>query len=193
MGARACTAWCAAAGYCPVRRDLADRGGGEAVAVWSRSTAVISGLLYVLAFVRRDGCGRTGRGKPRTRCCVNCSRYRPTSRQAVPGKVTAKAPARMFGADAVVVLLPGGLAPCGRDSCGCRFLSLSTAAGPHDEVFAATSTIDALAAAAGVPRVGGRARAGRQDSFRDRGTGADRGGSWRGGAAQPLPPLVRRR
>jgi PAS domain S-box-containing protein len=50
-GAARVRLWCAAAGTALFGVTLLIAGGGAAVVMWSRSTAVLSGLLYVLAFL----------------------------------------------------------------------------------------------------------------------------------------------
>ncbi|MEV8510603.1 PAS domain S-box protein, partial [Actinoplanes sp. NPDC051475] len=147
---------CAAAGTALFGVTLLIAGGGPGVAVWSRSMAVISGLLYVLAFV------------PPRRLRRNWSREAANTvlRQllAIPADEPAartwqaycQGAREMFGADAAVVLLPAAadtvqvVTRCG--------LPLPEHEHEHDqrdvdEVLAATATIDALAAGTGAPRI----------------------------------------
>jgi len=129
-------------------------GGGVAVAVWSRSMAVISGLLYVLAFV------------PPRRLRQNWSREAANTVLRQLLAISADEPAtrtwqsycrgawEMFGADAVVVLLPAAADTVHAvTSCGLPVPEHEYHQRDVDEVLAATATIDALAAAAGTPRV----------------------------------------
>jgi PAS domain S-box-containing protein len=153
----------AAAGTALFGVTLLIAGGGVAVAVWSRSTAVISGLLYVLAFV------------PPRRLRQNWSREAANTVLRKLLAIPADEPAtrtwqsycrgarEMFGADAVVVLLPAAADTVQAvTSCGLPVPEHEYHQRDVDEVLAATVTIDAWAATTGTPRVAVTlARAGR--------------------------------
>jgi PAS domain S-box-containing protein len=168
-------------------------GGGAAVAVWSRSTGVISGLLYVLAFV------------PPRRLRQNWSREAANTVLRQLLAIPADEPAtrtweiycwgarEMFGVDAVVVLLPTTAGTVRAvTSCGLPLPEHEFSEQDIDEVLAGPATIDATAGAAraattgaaGAPRLdsaAGAAGAPRADSA----AGAPRVDSAAGAAGAP--------
>jgi PAS domain S-box-containing protein len=146
--------WCAAAGTALFGVTLLIAGSGVSVAVWTRSMAVISGLLYVLAFV------------PPRRLRQNWSREAANTVLRHMLAIPADEPAlrtwqsycqgarAMFGADAVVVLLPAAADTVQAvTSCGLQVPEYEYRQQDVDEVLAATATIDTLAASAGAPLV----------------------------------------
>jgi PAS domain S-box-containing protein len=149
----------AAAGTALFGVTLLIAGGGPAVAVWSRSMAVIAGVLYVLAFV------------PPRRLRRSWSRQAANTvlRQllAIPADEPAartwqgycQGAREMFAADAVVVLLPAAAGTVQvMTSCGLRLPEQPLPEHGYEqrdinEVLTATATIDARTATTGAPRV----------------------------------------
>jgi PAS domain-containing protein len=144
----------AAAGTALFGVTLLIAGGGVAVAVWARSMAVVSGLLYVLAFV------------PPRRLRQNWSREAANTVLRHLLAVPAEAPAariwqeycrgarEMFGADAVVVLLPAAAGTVQAvTSSGLALPEQEYQRYDVDELLVATTTIDAQARTAGAARV----------------------------------------
>jgi hypothetical protein len=141
----------AAAGTALFGVTLLMAGGGPGVAVWTRSMAVVSGLLYVLAFV------------PPRRLRLNWSREAANTVLRHLLAIPADEPAertwqqycqgarQMFGADAVAVLLPAAAGTRAVTSCGLSLPEYEQR--DVDEMLAAMTTVDALAGAPGIPRM----------------------------------------
>ncbi|MEV7629232.1 PAS domain S-box protein [Actinoplanes sp. NPDC089786] len=144
----------AAAGTALFGVTLLIAGGGSGVAVWTRSLAVVSGLLYVLAFV------------PPRRLRQSWSREAANTVLRYLLAIPADEPAartwqqycqgarQMFGADAVAVVLPTAAGTVRAvTSCGLSLPEYEYEQRDVDEVLVATTTVDALAGASGSPRL----------------------------------------